>query len=828
MTPSLLPICPTAGRPGGTAPLWRTTTTNHTTPNAITSYYVTSAQRDAWLWSPAYTLTGGVNYQLKFWYKLESATYPQTMEIKYGAGQTAAAMTEVLTPSTAYTSAAWVQVIYSFTPAASGNFNIGYHMITGTANSYYGFFMDDACVQVAPATGRCCYLDAAHHGACADNLQPECDALGGTWTAGLTCATDPCTIGRCCYPNYGGCGDLQLNECNYLGGTWTAGVTCATSPCPLPPPANDLCGSAIALNVPSSTQTSNANATTDATGTCISSQPYFGIWYTVVGNDNRITATTCNAYGTLIDTRIQVFTGACGALVCVGGNDDDALCTASTTNPTYHSTYTWCSDAGVTYYIYVGSYSSSLTGTFQLDLVNGDNCHVNCATYAPCGTPAEVEGGNGLCTTPDPTVLTCGSTVYGTICPISDVDFYTLEVPPMKVVTATIFDGADCATTPATFAYLDLLNDTCGSVGTGQRAGWAINNPTATTLYYRLKVRGDVQNTDRYKLAVTCCDVTNYLASPIVIGHLYHFQQLVNTCCATVAVDSIYGGGCATGSLWGAGPGVVFKFVIEHAAAVTMSANGTADLQIYLFTDPSNPKGTCVGSRDAGNPETLTYTALPAGTYYVQVDIYSPTHSACGNITFTIDSDVILPVELMGAPVVTPSDAAVSLAWSTASETENQRFDILRNGEIAGRVEGAGSSPTRHNYTWTDRGLVNGTTYTYTLRAVALDGSSSDLATVSAVPSFGATSVTEYALRQNFPNPFNPTTSIAVDLVDAGNVSLKVYNLMGQEVANLVSSPMNAGRHIVTFNASDLSSGIYLCRLSVNGFVAEKKMLLMK
>jgi hypothetical protein len=95
------------------------------------------------------------------------------------------------------------------------------------------------------------------------------------------------------------------------------------------------------------------------------------------------------------------------------------------------------------------------------------------------------------------------------------------------------------------------------------------------------------------------------------------------------------------------------------------------------------------------------------------------------------------------------------------------------------------------------------------------------------VPSFDAAVITEYALRQNFPNPFNPTTSIAVDLVEAGFASLKVYNLMGQEVADL-SSRMDAGRHIVHFNAKDLSSGIYLYRLNVNGFSAEKKMLLMK
>ncbi|HEY3296563.1 MAG TPA: choice-of-anchor J domain-containing protein [bacterium] len=814
----ITPNLPDCWATGGTAPLWRTTATNHTTPNAITSYYVSSTQRDAWLWSPAYSLTGGVAYQLKFWYKLESATYPQTMEIKYGAGQNAPAMTEVLLAGTAYTSASWVQVIYSFTPVASGNYNIGYHMITGTANSYYGFFMDDACIQVAPATGRCCYLDANHHGACADNLEADCNALGGSWTAGLTCATDPCQTGRCCYANYSGCGDLQQIECTYLAGNWTAGLTCAANACPPPPPANDLCANAIPVAIPSQTAGTTVGGSEDTAPSCIVSSSAPNVWYTMVGNDHRVTVGTCTSS---YDTQIRIFTGTCGSLTCVTGDDD--ACDSPNGNG---SRATFCTDLGVTYYIMVGGWSGA-NGTFTLDVADGDNCHINCATYAPCGTPTETES-NNTCQTVDAQVLTCDATVYGTICPVSDVDYYSLDVPPMKVLTVSLYDGDACVTTPAVISAVDILNDTCGTISANQHTGWAINNPTANTLYYKLKVHGDGQNASRYRLAVTCCDVTNYLQHPIVIGPGFHFQQVVNTCCATVAVDSIYGGGCGLGTLWGAGPGVIFRYTIESAAQITMSANGTADLQIYVFTDPANPKGSCVGSRDAGNPETLTFAGMPAGTYYVQVDVYSSTHNACGNITFTIDSDVALPVELDGAPAATAGDASVMLNWATASETSNSRFDIVRNDHVVGRVEGAGTSPVRHTYRFTDTGLANGTTYTYTLRSIAVDGSSHDLASVSATPTYGAGMVTEYALRQNYPNPFNPTTSIALDLVEGGFVSLKVYNLMGQEVASLVNNAMDQGRHVVSFDASNLSSGIYLYRLSVNGFVAEKKMLLMK
>jgi hypothetical protein len=87
---------------------------------------------------------------------------------------------------------------------------------------------------------------------------------------------------------------------------------------------------------------------------------------------------------------------------------------------------------------------------------------------------------------------------------------------------------------------------------------------------------------------------------------------------------------------------------------------------------------------------------------------------------------------------------------------------------------------------------------------------------------------TEYALEQNYPNPFNPNTSISYAVKEGGFVSLKVYNLLGQEVATLVSQRMEIGRYTATFSATDLPSGIYVYRLVVNDFTAQKKMVLLK
>ena len=85
-----------------------------------------------------------------------------------------------------------------------------------------------------------------------------------------------------------------------------------------------------------------------------------------------------------------------------------------------------------------------------------------------------------------------------------------------------------------------------------------------------------------------------------------------------------------------------------------------------------------------------------------------------------------------------------------------------------------------------------------------------------------------YALDQNYPNPFNPTTNINYSLQKAGHVTLKVYDMTGREIATLVNGRMNAGAHTVTFNASNLSSGVYIYALEANGVRLTNRMTLIK
>lgn len=172
------------------------------------------------------------------------------------------------------------------------------------------------------------------------------------------------------------------------------------------PPPNDACVNAIPVAVPSSTIGNNSEATTDGVGTCgDSDEPYYGMWYSVVGTGNELTASTCNSYNPTHDTRLQVWCGDCVGLICIDGEDDDW---GDCSYHNYLSTVSWCSESGVTYYIIVGDYSSTSPGdgAFQLDITEGSAC------YDPpdCVPPV------GRCCYGDPSDPDCIDNITGSEC----------------------------------------------------------------------------------------------------------------------------------------------------------------------------------------------------------------------------------------------------------------------------------------------------------------------------------------------------------------------------------------------------------------------------
>ena len=89
-------------------------------------------------------------------------------------------------------------------------------------------------------------------------------------------------------------------------------------------------------------------------------------------------------------------------------------------------------------------------------------------------------------------------------------------------------------------------------------------------------------------------------------------------------------------------------------------------------------------------------------------------------------------------------------------------------------------------------------------------------------------SITDYKLNQNYPNPFNPSTTISFSIPVQGNVSLKIYDVLGKEVVTLVDEMKSAGSYQITFDATQLASGMYFYRLDTKNFSEVKKMILIK
>jgi len=199
-----------------------------------------------------------------------------------------------------------------------------------------------------------------------------------------------------------------------------------------------------------------------------------------------------------------------------------------------------------------------------------------------------------------------------------------------------------------------------------------------------------------------------------------------------------------------------------------------------------------------------------------------------------------LPVELTSFSANVDGEK-VLLSWNTATELNNYGFEIERKAQpnpsqseklfispwvTVGFVQGNGTSNSPKEYCFSDNNAACGK-YLYRLKQIDNDGSHK----YSAEVEVEIGTPTQFSLSQNYPNPFNPTTIINYQLALNSFVTLKIYDVLGNEVVTLVNGEKQAGNYSVEFNASSggLSSGIYFYKLQTDkGFSAIKKLLLIK
>ncbi len=214
-------------------------------------------------------------------------------------------------------------------------------------------------------------------------------------------------------------------------------------------------------------------------------------------------------------------------------------------------------------------------------------------------------------------------------------------------------------------------------------------------------------------------------------------------------------------------------------------------------------------------------------------------HGWAGGLNSTILEYAIvhaLPIQLasFSASVV---GSAVRLDWVTISEVNNFGFYVERSSNSSSFerlpnsfVAGNGTTNDPQTYSFTDRNPLASNAF-YRLQQIDLDGTVhyTEPVSVSGVTSVGDAEIpVAYVLKQNYPNPFNPSTKIEFSIPNGSFVSLKVFDMLGQEVATLVSEELRQGTYAKTFVGDGLSSGVYLYKLSAGSFSETKKFVLSK
>jgi len=235
----------------------------------------------------------------------------------------------------------------------------------------------------------------------------------------------------------------------------------------------------------------------------------------------------------------------------------------------------------------------------------------------------------------------------------------------------------------------------------------------------------------------------------------------------------------------------------------------SATIKLYKRSTPGSGNFTLVG--------TLTYDAATDEFFVSGITGFSE---------FVMASESQpLPVELTSF-TAKASGTTVALNWETKTEVDNNGFEVERNAtgtwQKIGFVEGHGTANSPKYYSFSDANPL-GSKIQYRLKQIDNDGSFeySPVVEVEIAP-------VNYTLYQNYPNPFNPSTVIRYALPVAGMVTIDVFNALGEKVSTLLNGQVEAGFNQVSFDATNLPSGLYFYRIQSGDFTSIKKMLLMK
>ncbi len=307
-----------------------------------------------------------------------------------------------------------------------------------------------------------------------------------------------------------------------------------------------------------------------------------------------------------------------------------------------------------------------------------------------------------------------------------------------------------------------------------------------------------------------------------------------------------YSGISVTWSQMGSGTGPR-DFKVQYSADGSTFTDASGANSSYMVTNDAwvstSVKSASIRTIDLSSVSTIDNQP----TVYVRLVDNSTTNINAGTVatsgsdrvdSVTVTANALLPIELASFTGIARGNA-VELSWKTATEVNNYGFEIQRTPLLSpleeggtkggwakiGFVSGNGTSNEAHSYSFVDNAATFGT-YSYRLKQIDHDGKFQYSNTVDATVAMAPNTM---MLGQNYPNPFNPETSIEFAVPATGYTTLKIYNVLGEEVATLVNGNVEAGvMNRVSFNAANFVSGLYFYMLRSGNFVDTKKMLLMK
>ncbi len=297
---------------------------------------------------------------------------------------------------------------------------------------------------------------------------------------------------------------------------------------------------------------------------------------------------------------------------------------------------------------------------------------------------------------------------------------------------------------------------------------------------------------------------------------------------------------------------VVYQYGFPNENAKVLEVSAGLPNAVLLETTPS--LGT--NANTVGTSGDIAFRLYQQGVY-----IYYVLATNNGIAAYQLVNENEVPVELISFSAEL-SGLQIILNWTTATETNNHGFEIERcltqslsfNGspsdkgkdliqwEKIGFIPGAGNSSSTKSYSFVDNGIEIFGKYKYRLKQIDFDGTFeySNEIEVQYSP-------TKFLLEQNYPNPFNPSTRIKYQVSSSTHVSLKVFDVLGNEIATLVDEYKPAGNYEVEFSIGDVrvsgiphsggqnpvtgigcASGVYFYQLKAGDFISSKKMLIVK